>query len=125
MVASARFCSSPVSATAAQETLKRFQYESIQTLVPLSLSLPPCFSYPFFPPPLFPSLLSPQFRVPTSSPLILSSSLSYRFLLPFLQNSHVFSAFSESRVREARNREESRHLRNLFRETITFSCRYQ
>lgn len=125
MVASARFCSSPVSATAAQETLKRFQYESIQTLFFLSLFL--CFSYPFSHHHFFHPFLSLQFRVPTSSPLILSSSLSYRFLLSFLhlQNSPLFRKFSESRVREARNREESRHLRNLFRETIIFSCRYQ
>lgn len=93
MVASARFCSSPVSATAAQETLKRFQYESIQTLVPLSLSFsPPVFLLPFFP--------TTTFSIASFAPIPRSNFFpSYPFLffiLPFsftVSTSTKFSRF--------------------------------
>lgn len=87
MVASARFCSSPVSATAVQETLKRFQYESIRNPLSLSLSLPPCFSYPFFHHHFFHRFFPPSLPY-----------LTFSFIL-HLQNSHVSPAFSHvSRV---------------------------
>lgn len=128
MVASARFCSSPVSAAAAQETLKRFQYESIQTL--FSLSLFPCVSPTLFPTTTF-SIVSfapiprPNFFPPYSFfPLLYLTVFFYRSSThEILSFPPLFRTFSESR--EARNRIESRHLRNLFRETIIFSCRYQ
>lgn len=93
MVASARFCSSPVSVTAAQETLKRFQYESIQTLVPLSLSLSPSvFLLPFFP--------TTTFSIASFAPIPRSNFFpSYPFLffiLPFsftVSTSTKFSRF--------------------------------
>lgn len=89
MVASARFCSSPVSATAAQETLKRFQYESIQTLFFLSV-----FFLPFFPPPLFPSFSFAPIPRPNFFPPhpFLFFILPFSFIVP---PPTKFSAFSQ------------------------------
>lgn len=84
MVASARFCSSPVSATAAQETLKRFQYESIQTLVPLSLSprvSPTLFSHHHFFHRFFRPNSAFQLLPLLSFPLLYLTVFFYRFYI--------------------------------------------
>lgn len=81
MVASARFCSSPVSATAAQETLKRFQYESIQTLFFLSLSscvFPTLFPTTTFSILFFRSNSASQLLPPSSFPLLYPTVFFYR-----------------------------------------------